>query len=169
MTSDTREASVLAIYDSHGAAEAAVKELQEAGLDMKRLSIVGKGCGTDEHTLGFYTSGRVRAWGVGGAYWGGLWGMLFAGALFFIPAIGSLVVKGPLVGWIASALVGGAAGVLAAAFTSIGFTKESVVKYELAVKAGSFLVVARGTSDMVVHARAVLATTCASQLTAQIG
>jgi len=40
MSETTQEQSVVAVYDSHAAAEA-VKELQKAGLDMKRLSIVG--------------------------------------------------------------------------------------------------------------------------------
>ena len=35
--------AVIAIYDSHSAADDAVKELQKAGFDMKKLSVVGKG------------------------------------------------------------------------------------------------------------------------------
>ena len=34
--------SVVAIYDTHEQAEQAVKSLQEAGVDMKSLSIAGK-------------------------------------------------------------------------------------------------------------------------------
>jgi hypothetical protein len=75
---------------------------------------------------------------------------------------------GPLVGWIVGALegatVGGAGGVLAAAFASLGIPKDSVVKYELAVKTGSYLVLARGDAELVEHARSVLATTDAAQL-----
>jgi hypothetical protein len=33
--------SVVAVYKSHAEAEAAVKELQQSGFDMKKLSIVG--------------------------------------------------------------------------------------------------------------------------------
>jgi uncharacterized membrane protein len=171
MTETTQEQSVVAVYDSHTAAETAIKELQKAGLDMKRLSIVGANYHTEEHALGFYTSGdRMRFWGKQGAFWGSLWGLLFGGAFFFIPAIGPLVVMGPLVGWIAGALegaaVGGAAGVLAAALTSIGIPKDSVVKYELDLKAGKFIVLVRGSAAMIDHARVVLDTTGASRLTA---
>jgi hypothetical protein len=35
--------SLVAIYPSHTAAEAAIKELQQSGFDMKKLSIVGQG------------------------------------------------------------------------------------------------------------------------------
>jgi hypothetical protein len=41
--------SVVAIYDAHEKAEHAIKELQEAGVDMKSLSIVAKDTHTDEH------------------------------------------------------------------------------------------------------------------------
>jgi uncharacterized membrane protein len=90
-------------------------------------------------------------------------GNAFRQRVFFIPAIGPLVVMGPLVGWIIGALegaaVGGAAGVLGAALTSIGIPDDSVVKYEFDVKAGKFLVLARGNADMIEHARSVLGTT----------
>jgi uncharacterized membrane protein len=169
MTPSTQEYSVVAIYDTHTDAEAALKDLQKAGLDMKRLSIIGKDFHTEEHALGFYTSGdRMKFWGVRGAFWGSLWGVLFGGAFFFIPAIGPLVVMGPLVGWIVGALegaaVGGAAGVFAAALAGIGIPKDSIVKYELDVKAGKFLVLARGTAEMITHAHVVLGTTGASLL-----
>ena len=57
MTESTQEESVVAIYASHEGAEAGIKAFQKAGLDMKRLSIVGKDFHTDEHALGFYTAG----------------------------------------------------------------------------------------------------------------
>jgi Heat induced stress protein YflT domain len=44
--------SVVAIYDTHSQAEAAVKDLQRSGFDMKKLSIVGKDYHTDEHVVG---------------------------------------------------------------------------------------------------------------------
>lgn len=169
MSQDTQEQSIVAIYETHANAEAAVKTLQQAGIDMKQLSIVGKDFHTEEHALGFYTSGdRMKFWGARGAFWGSLWGMLFGSALFFIPAIGPIVAMGPVVGWIIGALegaaVGGVAGVLVAALTSIGIPEDSVVKYELEVKAGKFLVLAHGTAAMVEQARTLLGTTGASQL-----
>lgn len=171
MTEPNSEHSIVATYDTHELAERAVKALQAAGLDMKRLSIVGRDFHTEEHALGFYTSGdRMKFWGTQGAFWGGLWGMLFGSAFFFLPAVGPLVVMGPLVSWVVGALegavVGGSAGVLGAALTSIGLPREDAVKYELEVKAGKFLVLARGTREMIEHARIVLGTTGAFGLTA---
>ena len=169
MTPSTQPQAVVATYDSHAQAEGAIKSLQQSGFDMKRLSIIGKDVHTEEHALGFYTSGdRIKMWGGRGAFLGSLWGLLFGGAIFFIPAIGPLVVMGPLVGWIVGALegatVGGVAGVLAAAFTNLGIPKDSVVKYELEVKTGKYLVLAQGTPAMIEQARRVLGTTGASEV-----
>jgi hypothetical protein len=171
MTESKVENAVVAIYDSHSAAEASIKVLQQAGLDMKRLSIVGKDVQTQEQALGFYTSGdRIMFWGTRAAFWGSLCGMLFGTAFFLIPGIGPLVVMGPLVGWLTGALegaaLGGAGGVLGAAMASIGIPKDSVVRYETAVKAGHFLVLVHGTTEMIVHARVVLGTTGATEVVA---
>lgn len=171
MNIDTREHSVVAIYDSHAGAEGAVRSLQKAGLDMTRLSIVGTDFRTEEHALGFYTAGdRIKHWGGKGAFWGSVWGMLFGSAFFVLPPIGPLLVMGPLVGWIVGVLegaaLGSAAGVLGAALMSIGIPEDSVLKYEIDVKAGKFLVLARGTADVVSHARAILGTTSPTRLAA---
>src|SRR5580698_374550 len=75
--------SVVAIYDTHEQAEHAVKQLQEAGVDMKSLSIAGKDTHTDEHVVGYYNAGdRMKYWGKVGAFWGGFWGLLFGSAMF---------------------------------------------------------------------------------------
>lgn len=63
--------SVVAIYDTHEQAEQAVKELQQAGIDMKTLSIAGKDTHTDEQVVGYYNVGdRMKRWGGIGAFWG---------------------------------------------------------------------------------------------------
>ena len=78
--------SVVAIYQTHTEADQAVKELQRGGVDMHKLSIVGKGYHTDEQVVGYYNTGdRMKYWGKVGAFWGGFWGLLFGSALFLIP------------------------------------------------------------------------------------
>ena len=68
---------IVAIYPTHTAAEAAIKELQQSGFDMKKLSIVGRDYHTGEHVVGGYynVDDRMKAWGKTGAFWGGLWGL----------------------------------------------------------------------------------------------
>ena len=101
--------SVIAVYVSHEAAEAAIKELQLSGFEMKKLSIIGQDIHTDEHVVGYYNlDDRMKAWGKRGAFWGGLWGLLFGSAIFMVPGLGPLLVAGPLVachsrGWVRKA------------------------------------------------------------------
>lgn len=52
---------VVAIYPSHTTAEAAIKELERSGFDMKKLSIVGLDYHTDEHVVGYCNIGD-RMW-----------------------------------------------------------------------------------------------------------
>ena len=72
----------------------------------------------------------MKYWGTQGAYWGGLWGMLFGAAFFAIPGLGPMLVAGPLVAWIVGALEGAVVMVGLSAFGaglySIGIPKDSV-------------------------------------------
>jgi uncharacterized membrane protein len=156
--------SVVAIYDTHEQAEHAIKELQEAGVDMKSLSIAAKGTHTDEHVVGYYNAGdRMKYWGKIGAFWGGFWGLLFGSAFFAIPGIGPILVAGPLVAWIVGALEGavvvGGVSAVGAGLVSIGIPKDSVVKYDVALKTDKFLLVVHGTPDAVDKAKDIIAGT----------
>lgn len=147
-----RNKAIIASYDTHEEAEKAVHEIQKAGFDMQRLSIVGKDYQMEEDVVGYYTTGdRMKAWGKSGAFWGGIWGFLFGSAFFFIPGFGPLLVAGPLVGWIVGALEGaailGGLSVIGAGLVSIGIPKDSIIEYETQIKAGKFLVIAHGVPN----------------------
>jgi uncharacterized membrane protein len=96
-------------------------------------------------------------WGKLGAFWGGLWGMLFGSAFFLVPGVGPLVVAGPLVMWIVgsleSAAVVGGFSALGAALASIGIPKNSILQYEASLKAGKFLLILHATHDEVQRAK----------------
>src|SRR5271154_5018504 len=163
--------SVVAIYDTHEQAERAIKELQEAGVDMKSLSIAGKDTHTDEHVVGYYNTGdRMKYWGKVGAFWGGFWGLLFGSAFFMIPGLGPILAAGPVVAWIVAGLEGavevGALGALGAGLYSIGIPKDSIVKYEAAVKTDQFVLIAHGTAAEVTKAKDIIETTHPAQYSA---
>ncbi len=165
----TEKNSCVAIYNTHTEAEEAIKELQKSGFDMKKLSIVGKDYHTEEHVVGYYSTGdRMRKWGKFGGFWGGLWGLLFGSAFFFIPGIGPLAIGGPLVSWIVgaleSAVIVGGLSALGAGLFSIGIPEDSILKYEAAIKSDKFMVVAHGLAEDVMKAREILATTGADHL-----
>jgi hypothetical protein len=165
--------AVIAVYDTHAAADNAVKELQKAGFDMKKLSVVGRDYHTDEQVVGYYNTGeRMKHWGKLGAFWGGLWGLLFGAAFFWVPGIGPVLVGGPLVAWIIAALEGavvvGGLSAVGAGLYSLGIPKDSIVMYETAVKAGNYVVVAHGTAAEAAKARDIMSTLKPSGLTEHV-
>ena len=102
--------------------------------------------------------GKVGA--LSGAFWGSIWALLFGSALFWVPGIGPLLVAGPLVMWIVSALEGavvvGGLDALGAALYSAGIPKNSVMQYETEVKNGKLLLVAHWTLNEVQRAKDLL-------------
>ena len=162
--------AVVAVYGTHTEAEGAVKELQRAGVDMRSLSIVGKDSHTDEHVVGYYNAGdRMKYWGKTGAFWGGFWGLLFGSAFFAIPGIGPVLVAGPVVAWIVGALEGalavGGLSAIGAGLYSMGIPKDSVIKYELALRTDKFLLLVHGTAAEVERAKDVIESTRAVNVT----
>jgi hypothetical protein len=161
MNDRSEKHSAVAVYETHPQAEAALKEMQRCGFDMKRLSIVGKDYHTEEQVIGYYNAGdRMKRWGKSGAFWGGMWGLLFGSAFFAIPGIGPVLVAGPLVAWMLSALEGaavlGGMGVIGAGLFSIGIPKDSIVEYEAAIKSDKFVVVVHGTEAEVERAKTIM-------------
>jgi hypothetical protein len=151
--------SAIAVYDSHEEAEEAVKKLQKAGVDMKQLSIIGKGYETEDKVIGLYNAGdRIKHWGKYGAFWGGIWGLIMGSELLVVPAVGPVLLAGAIVAALEGAAVVGGMSVIGAALFSIGVPKNTVTRYESAVKADKFLVAAHGTRDEVERARDILAT-----------
>jgi uncharacterized membrane protein len=159
--------AAVAVYDSHEQAERAVRELQEAGIDMKSISIVAKDPRVEEQVVGYYNTGdRMKYWGKMGAFWGAFWGLLWGAAFFALPGVGPVLVAGPLVAWIVSGLEGavvvGGLSAIGGALASIGIPKDSVIKYETAIKNDKYLLMVHGAPDMVKTARDVIARTDAS-------
>jgi hypothetical protein len=166
---ENTENSVVAVFAQHSGAENAVKELKDSRFDVKKLSIVGSEYHSNEDVVGFYNIGdRMKYWGKTGAFWGGLWGMLFGAAFLVIPGIGPIVAAGPIVAWIIGALEGavvvGGISALGAGLFSLGIPKDSVVKYETSIKAGKFLLIAHGSAGEVQQARNVLQSTGAEEI-----
>jgi uncharacterized membrane protein len=156
--------AVVSIYDTHDEAEAAIRALQNSGVDMRTLSIVGRDYHTEENVVGYYTTGdRMKVWGKAGAFWGGLWGLMFGSAFFLVPGIGPLLAAGPLVGWVIGALEGaavvGGLSALGAGLYSIGIPKDSILEYETEIKAGKFVVIAHGSPEEVGKTNGALAAT----------
>lgn len=151
----------VAIYDSHAKAETAVKALQRAGFDMKRISIIGRDYHTEQHVVGFLNAGdRAKIFGKFGAFWGALMGVLFGSAMLFVPVVGHVIVLGPLAaavfGGLEGAVLVGGISALAGALMSLGIPRNSVLRYETALKADNFMLVVHGDAQEIERARGLL-------------
>ena len=152
------------IFNTHGEAENAIRTLSRAGFDVKKLSLIGKGYHTEEHAVGFYTAGdRIKAWGGRGAFWGGIWGLLFAPAVFLLPGVGLVAMAGPfvamLIGALEGAVVVGSVSALGAALTQSGIPADQIIRFEAALKVDKYVLMVHGSAEEVEHARSLLAET----------
>jgi len=153
---------VVTICPTHVEAEAAILELQKAGFDMQKISIIGQDYQTTEHVRGFLTwKDSAQAGAVGAGYWGsffgGLFGILSGVGLLFVPGVGPVIVAGHVVGvlagWLEGMIVGGVgaavAGGLVGALVGLGIPQEQALKYETEIKAGKFALITSGTDEEV--------------------
>jgi len=106
--------------------------ISEVRLRYEKLSVVGKDYHTDEKVVGYYNAGdRMKYWGKWGAFWGAFRALLFGAAFFWVPAIGPVLVGGPLAAWIVAglenAVVVGGLSVIGAGLYSIGIPRDSIV------------------------------------------
>jgi hypothetical protein len=155
------EHSPFFVFNTHVEAEKAIRILSRSGIDVKKLSLVGKGYHSEEHPVGFYTTGdRVKAWGGMGAFWGGIWGLLLAPAVFFLPGIGLVAFAGPLVSALVGALEGavvvGGVSALGAALSNLGAGPDEVIKYESALKADNYVLIIHGDAAELLKAHSIL-------------
>ncbi|MEA3341782.1 MAG: general stress protein [Chloroflexota bacterium] len=116
----SKKVSVTGIYNRPEEAKQSVRKLQKCGFDIKKISIAGKG----------YQP---------------------CSSLFIIPGFGPIAVGGPLAGAIVKGFGGGLYSwglkALREGLCSIGIPKESLFRYETALKNGMCLVLVRGGVD----------------------
>ncbi len=156
------EHSVVGVYKTLGEAEAAVRSLGDGGFPIQKVSIIAQNLEDDRRVHGYVTACDVaKSSAVTGAWLGGIFGLLAGAAFLWVPGVGPLVVAGSLT----SMLLGGIEGTVAGAAATgvlgwlfgLGVSKEKILKYQEAVKAGKFLVIAHGPADAVKKAREILA------------
>lgn len=154
----------VAIYPTHREAESAVKALRGSSLDMRQVSLVGRDYHTDEHVVGYYSTGdHMRAWGKFGRFWDGMWGLLYSSAFFEVPGTGPVLLAGPLVAAVVSGLEAGvtvgSVGVLGTALVNMGLTNESALAYEAQIQVGKYILIVHGAEQEVADAKGILETT----------
>ncbi len=143
---------IVAVLNTHVEAGKIVKELQKAGFDMKKLSIVARDCHAEEHVVGYYSTGDKAGYrGELGEFWGGCRGLPVGSAFLLVPSLGPVVGGGPLVSWIVAALEGaavwGGLSAVGAALYCLGIPRDRILIYESSLRANKLLVIAHGTTQ----------------------
>jgi len=132
-----KKASVVAFYNHPEGVKLSVRKLKKYGFDIKKLSMAGKR---------YYP----------------------CSSLFMISGLGPIGVSSPLVGAIVRGFGGGiylrGLNALREGLCSIGIPKESVFRYESALKNGFCLVCARGPVDKMAEVKRVLASSKAIEI-----
>ena len=163
------ESSVIGVYSSVAQAEEAVRSLAADGFPIQKVSIVAKNLEDERRIHGFVTSCDVaKSMAKTGAWVGGIFGMLTGAAFLWVPGIGPLIVAGSL----ATAMLGSIEGAVAGAavtgmfgwLLALGVGRDKVLKYEEAVKAGKYLVIAHGSAADVAKGRQALSGSKADEL-----
>jgi hypothetical protein len=165
-TTRDEEAAVLAVnnatltvFKSQVDAEAALRLLARNGYDLGKVSMVGRDADSDARVSGYVNDdGRGSATKVG-VSWGGIRGMLVGSGFCLVPGIGSVVVAGPLLGWIVRAIGNERApdtlGALDAGLQVLGIPRASILRCEAALKVGKVVLVAEGSAMAMILAREV--------------
>lgn len=89
-------------------------------------------------------------------------GVLFGSAMMFIPVVGHVIVLGPLAaalfGGLQGAVLVGGISALAGGLIAVGIPKDSVLRYETALKADKFMLVVHGDAQEIRRAHELLKT-----------
>jgi hypothetical protein len=149
---------VIGVFDSHDQAEDLVRKLIDAGIPPAHISIIAKDLQARERVTGYVTMGEMAKELAGmGAWVGGLFGLLAgATAFLWLPAVGPLIVLGPLVAGAIGALEGGLVGGLIGAIFGERLERDRVLKYEQDIQAGKVLVAVHGTPDELARVRSLM-------------
>lgn len=150
-------------FSSLRAAEDAIRCVAGAGLDIKLISVFGRGYGPKERRMGFYTVGdRIKRWGGTGALWGGSGGLMFAPAVFLLPGLGIVTMGGPLVVALIRSLEAGApdhgTSALVEALGQVGIAPARALRCEAALKTEHYLMVVHGLGAYQAQVRTALET-----------
>lgn len=146
------------IFNEHAQAARVLEQLIEKDFPMDRVSLLGRAGGQGDDFLGVSyrdTEQRMKIWGLQGAAWGALLGLLAGAAgVFVVPGLGAVMVAGPLVEALGGAVLGGAgmAGAaavtqLAATFHRMGMPADTVDRLHQAIEDGKYLLILHADTE----------------------
>jgi len=150
--------SQVAVYATHQKAIDALDKLKDAGFPMEKTSLLGQAIIVDDHVhVKSHADDNLKVTAAG-VVAGSTLGVLTGLGIFALPGLGFLFGAGAIVGGIAGLELGVVGSALFSLFSTIGFKKEEIVKYEQHIKEGKFLVIVRGSLAEIEKAENILHT-----------
>lgn len=144
----THKYSTIGIFETHDLAEETILQLETSGVDMhENISLIGKDYSTQEHIIGYYnTNKQVQYWGKLGDFWSSQWAKLNSSAFIIVPGVGHILMAGPIIDMVLTGVDKSPDkySPVGIALHSIGIPRQTVIRYETAIKANKFLVLAHG-------------------------
>jgi hypothetical protein len=150
---------VVGVFDTVLQAEAAVRDLQQAGFTMDQISLVTRHI-DEQSDVGKelnYGDDSLRDAAIG-ATLGGLMGVVSDAAIIMMAGVGTIIATGPIL------VAGVVAGAFLGALAGWGVHSANIRKYESLVQEGKVLVVVDGDPEQVADADRLLRRTEASEV-----
>ncbi len=145
----------ISIFNSHDEAVKALQELQQSGVNMSKVSLVGQAEVVDDNIHVKSNTALVAAPVAAGTVLGTTLGVLTGVGLFAIPGLGILFGAGAVVGALAGFQVGVLTGGFASILVDLGI-KEDHVEYEQHLKEGRFLMLYDGSEEEIEHVERII-------------
>jgi hypothetical protein len=128
---------------------------------MMRLSFLGRDYRARDKLIGRYqSSDHTKYWENLSTFGDGIWGLLSSIALFHIPETGPFLAGGPIAGAIIGALEGTPAvrglSAVGSGLHIIGIPRDSILKYERAIKGDKYLIIAQGVAEEIASVKAII-------------
>lgn len=145
----------IAVFSSHDDAIHALEALKQAGVNINKISLIGKAEIIDDKVHVKSNKALIAAPTVAGTVIGTSIGLMTGIGLFAIPGLGVLFGAGAIVGALAGFDFGLIAGGTATILIEMG-VKENHVVYEEHIKEGNFLMFINGTEEEIARAEKVI-------------
>jgi uncharacterized membrane protein len=139
--------TVVGLFDDNAAAERAVRDLLDAGLDQDQVSVVTSAVDEQVDSQQNMAAEGAATGLTTGAVVGGIVGLLAGAGVLLGPA--GVAVAGPLAGLLAGGAAGAATGGILGGLIGLGIPNEHAEVYAESIRRGSVLVAVDSSSDQV--------------------
>jgi len=147
--------NVAGLFEGTAQAEEAIKELQNAGFERDRISVIANEPPGENPAAEHHHNGAVSGAGAG-AVIGGIAGLVAGLGALAIPGIGPIIAAGPLAMALGSAGVGAAAGGMIGALTGMNIPESDAEYYAEGIRSGRTLVVVETDDEHAERARGIM-------------